>query len=362
MTQGIDGTILDWLIHRGDNPHPGGRDILYAMTLELGKHLIGRDRILDDLHGIVQGITDLSLVELELLSQGLGIHFMADHAKFKHVGKDIVQTFPPSFKRLRRRLLALLDERIIVVGPLDAAGDKGTFQQGQFLRGLVEIVTGSDTQAMAVAADVELVGVELENLLLGIVVLQAKGVEQLLEFGPVGAVFPFEQVLGGLLGQSRSALDDPSRLEILDGRSHDTDRIETEMAEKHIIFRRHQRIDEIDGDFLILHILPMRIVKKDAKLGLAVAVINGTLLTEDGLDVPGFNLTAWMQDDKVVDEIHAYTNSENRKETAKEENKEELSDHSGSSARKGQAENDKTNEPALAADSYYCCICRQLKV
>ncbi len=182
-------------------------------------------------------------------------------------------------------LLVSLHKGIIAVGALDAAGDKGALQQFQLSHRLIEEVTGRHPQPPAVAADVELVDIKLQDILFLVVILQAQGIEQLLELGGQGAILTFKEVFRGLLSDGAAPLHHPAGFDIgHDGPQHPTE-IDPRMPEKRGVLGRHDGLDEMGGNARVGNVLAMGLLEKDPDPIDPVAIIYRALNGQNLFDI-----------------------------------------------------------------------------
>ncbi len=167
---------------------------------------------------------------------------------------------------------------------------------------------------MAVAADIELVAVKFEDLLLGVFVLQAQGKEQLLQLRLQAARFPFEQVLGGLLGDGAAPLDHPPGLDVGQHGPRDAGDVDTEMMEKLIVLGGDQGVDKGFRQFFPGQVLAMDALEQNTDLGLAVAVIDRALPGEDVIYIGIVDLRSGVDDHEVIAHARADRGGEQQKE------------------------------------------------
>ena len=94
-------------------------------------------------------------------------------------------------------------------------------------------------------AEVHLVEIELQDLVLGVHAFDARGKDELLKLAPHRFVGRQKALTGQLLRDRAAALRRSTRSQVGDGRRRDTDEIESAVPAKPLIFDRHDRIDEM---------------------------------------------------------------------------------------------------------------------
>ena len=95
-----------------------------------------------------------------------------------HLAKDIIGTFSRPLPGQLGHLFIILDKGVVVIWSFDAAGNKGTLKGTQFCSRFVEIVLGGNAETVTVAADIKLVGIELQYFFLGVMVFKPEGIEK----------------------------------------------------------------------------------------------------------------------------------------------------------------------------------------
>lgn len=118
---------------------------------------------------------------------------------------------------------ATIDRRI-GARSLEQTGQCGGFVQGHVTRRFAEITVGGGVDAKGTGAEINPVEVEFEDLLLGQLGLQPDRQDDLLDLARDGSFRLEEQILGKLLGDGRTALDDAAGPKIGDHRPGQADR------------------------------------------------------------------------------------------------------------------------------------------
>ena len=105
--------------------------------------------------------------------------------------------------------LLLAPERMIVVGPLRKRGEVGDLLDREILQLLVEVAEARRGDAIGANAEIDLVEIQLEDLVLRVGTLDADGEDSLLELALHRALAAEQEVLGDLLGDRRATLGTP---------------------------------------------------------------------------------------------------------------------------------------------------------
>ena len=139
--------------------------------------------------------------------------------------------------QLRRSIAAFaLQERMIIVRRLRQGGEIGGLRNGQFVDRFVEIIQRGGGDAVIAEAEIDLVQVKLEDLVLRIGALNAEGEQRLLDLALERAFVGQEKVLGDLLRDRRGALDVLVALHEHEGRAQDAFRIDAGVMVEILVF------------------------------------------------------------------------------------------------------------------------------
>ena len=158
--------------------------------------------------------------------------------------------------------------RGVARGRLEHAGKHSGFGEVHLANRLAEIILGRGLDPVGTAAEIGAVEIELEDLGLGVVVLEIDGDERFLDLAAQGALGGEEHVLGELLGQRATTLNHRVVLCIGGKRAEGAHDVYAEMLEEAPVLGRERRLDHEVGNFLERH----RIVAQQATLADLIAV------------------------------------------------------------------------------------------
>ena len=135
---------------------------------------------------------------------------------------------------------------MVVVGALGKGREIGGFRDGQFVQRLVEIIEGGGGHTVGADAEINLVQIEFENLILRERLFEADRDQRLAELAVEGDVGGEQEILGDLLGDGGGAnettvaqhIDDV----VVDG-AHDAHRIDAAMGIEILVLGREERGD-----------------------------------------------------------------------------------------------------------------------
>ena len=159
-------------------------------------------------------------------------------------------------------------DRIVVARRLEHGGKDRRFRQGHVARRLAEEFLRRLFDAGGAGAEIDAVEIELDDLVLGEILLEPHCQHGFLGLARHGALGLEEQVLGELLGQRRAALDDAARPDIFDRGAHEADRIDAEMRPEPAVLDGDDRLRHIGRQFVDAHF----IAEEGAALGENVAI------------------------------------------------------------------------------------------
>ncbi len=156
------------------------------------------------------------------------------------------------------QLLAGLDQlrlaaRVQPRWGLQGAGENGRFAQRQVAGRLAEIELRRCLDAVALVAEIHAVEVEIEDIVLGIVLLQPHGEQRFLDLAAERLVGGEEEVLGDLLGDGRGAAGDLTRLHALERHRGEADHVDAEMGVEAPVFDRDEGGRHIIGQLVQRH-------------------------------------------------------------------------------------------------------------
>ena len=138
---------------------------------------------------------------------------------------------------------------VILRGVVRDADEAGTFGQVQLRNVLAEIGVGGGVHAVAPLAQVDIVEVGLQNIVLGVLLLKLQGTEDLHDLSFHGDLIVAGHVLDQLLGQGRAALDAPAGEHQADGLGR-ADPVHAVVLVKALVLNGHGGILQILGDLI----------------------------------------------------------------------------------------------------------------
>ncbi len=141
-------------------------------------------------------------------------------------------------------------ERIVVARRLGEGRKIGAIGKGKLVQSLVPIGLGCCRHAIGAHAEIDLVEVKLEDLLLGEGALDADGKDRLFQLPLNGLVAGKEEILGHLLGDGRGADRAPARLQIAhigDDGAEDALNIEPAMLIEVLVLGGDEGLDDAVG-------------------------------------------------------------------------------------------------------------------
>ena len=162
-------------------------------------------------------------------------------------------------RRLLRRDLAVFEHRIdhqvaalqgavrmrdgrIVGRRFGQAGEQRGFVEGQSFRRLAEVKLGSGLESVDAVAEINLVGVEGENLWLGETPLDLHRQQRFLNLAMKGAVRRKKKIARQLHGQGRGALHPAAGLDVAVSRPGDAPDIDAPVPVEVLVFDRNQSL------------------------------------------------------------------------------------------------------------------------
>ena len=140
----------------------------------------------------------------------------------------------------------------IAAGCLDQSGDDRGLRNAQFAPGVAEEFSTRAVDAICAAAEIDLVQIELEDLLLRELPFKRHRQHRLPRLAVNGAVGGQEQVARKLLRNGGSAADTrASAHEAFNYRACGSDRVDTEMRMEPLVLDRDHRIAHVFRDFIV---------------------------------------------------------------------------------------------------------------
>ena len=145
--------------------------------------------------------------------------------------------------------LLLLAERVVVVRRLGQRREVGDLLDGEVLELLVEVGEARRGDAVGADAEIDLVQIELEDLVLGVGALDADGEDGFLDLALDRAVAGEQEVLGDLLRDGRGALGAAVAalhlgLDQLEDGAGDALHVETAVLVEALVLGREERGDD----------------------------------------------------------------------------------------------------------------------
>jgi hypothetical protein len=251
VAQGSARGLLERRIDRGrDREAAAGAALGLDLEEELPRelHRLGREIALDlarggEAHGLA-----LRRLVLGLVDEVLRAHLLEDEA--------------PALEGLRQIAL-----RVVGLGRGRDAGEHGGLGDRQLAPGLAEAVLGGLLDPVAPVAEVDVVQVELEDLVLAPIatlavgaalraelLLEAPREERLAHLPPVGALVRLEQdVLHDLLRDRRAALARASCAEVHHGRARDAEVVDALVLVEARVFGGDERRRHVAREIVDLH-------------------------------------------------------------------------------------------------------------
>ena len=163
--------------------------------------------LLDEVAGGIAGVEPVGVL-LELGWGGLGVGVLG-------LGDELVGQHPVEDQVAAPQAVGVVAERVEAAGGLDEARQHGGLVDGEVHDVLVEVRLGGGLDAVGAVAEVHGVEVLEEDEVLGVLVLEAQGVPELLEL-PGGGLLGVldDRQLDVLLGDRGTALADAAGLEV----------------------------------------------------------------------------------------------------------------------------------------------------
>ena len=133
---------------------------------------------------------------------------------------------------------------------LDQAGEQRGLGQRHALRRLAEVALRRRLDAVGAGAEIDAVEIELEDLLLGELVLEPDRQHHLLQLARHRALLRQEEVLGQLLGDGRAALRDAASQHVGDHGAHEAERVDAVVRVEPPVLDRQERLRQVGRHLL----------------------------------------------------------------------------------------------------------------
>ena len=144
--------------------------------------------------------------------------------------------------------LALVADDVVAVGRLGQGREIGDLRQAELVERTVEIVERRLGDAVVARAEIDLVEIELEDALLGVGLLDAKGQDGLADLAGERGLVVQEEVLGDLLGDARGAFRPLAGIgDVGEHGAQDADEIDAGMGEEALVLGRHEGLGHALG-------------------------------------------------------------------------------------------------------------------
>ena len=141
-----------------------------------------------------------------------------------------------------------VDGRGIARRGLDQAGEQRRFRDREIAGALAEISARRRLDAVQAVAEVHLVQVHLEDLVLAVHLLEVRREDHFLELPAVGLVAAEEALPGELLRDGAAAFGAPSLLQVLQDRRGDANAVNAAVLVEALVLDRHHRLDQVRRD------------------------------------------------------------------------------------------------------------------
>ena len=165
----------------------------------------------------VEGVHELALARCDLLPERLLMLRVGDEFEFLHPAQDDIA--------LPEGCLEVVEGRV-TVGTADQSRKKGRLRETHVGCGFSEVGLARRLDPVETGAEVDAVHVELEDLLLGHLHLDAEGHGRLEELSVEGLAAEREAVAGQLLGDRAGPLLHSAEEKVPHGRTRDAERVD----------------------------------------------------------------------------------------------------------------------------------------
>ena len=129
--------------------------------------------------------------------------------------------------------------------------------------GFPEVPARRRFDAVQAVAEVHLVQVQLEDLLLGVLVLDARGEDHFFHLAPQRLVAREEALARELLRDRAAALRAPPEVQVAQERGADADDVDPTVLEEPLILDREHRLDQVWRDLLERHLEPLLLINRE---------------------------------------------------------------------------------------------------
>ncbi len=223
---------LHFRIERGADGEPALIEFLLAIAIEqFAPHFFGKEAAGDRVGG-----QHARMHGERLGARLLGLR-VGDVAVLLHAADHVIAPLDRAI---------MIAERVQRARLLRQRREIGDLSDGELVHRLVEIVERRGGDAVIAEAEVDLVKIQFEDLVLRVGGLDAQAQQHFADLALDGAVGAQQKILGDLLGDGRGALDVAMTLREHDRRAQNALGIEAAMAVKVLVFGRDEgAFDEI---------------------------------------------------------------------------------------------------------------------
>jgi hypothetical protein len=234
----VGGLLVAHDQRRVDRESAGQDLVLAELVYQVAAHL------LDEVGGGAAVLVDPSRAQHGRLRQRQLVLLRRDVPLFLHAAQHEQLARPGELRVVERRVAGR--------GGHDAR-DQGGLGQRELLDRLSEVDLGGGLDAVRPGAQVDLVQVEVQDLVLVEVLLDPHGEHHVLDLADVGPVRRQEERLGDLLGDGAPALLDAAGAQVGPGGAGDSREVEPGVRVERVVLRRDEGLDQELRDHLDGH-------------------------------------------------------------------------------------------------------------
>ena len=271
---GVDGLGdgLDVGVHGGVDPVAAGEELVDGGLLvhapelhqvldhvpadlihEVGLVLLVLVLVLQDFVGVafplnkVELLADSGLIRLPGLDVALVIHLLENGFL------PLLVELPGGDGGAVRAGVGDLIERAVEGGVIGDGDDAGALRRAELPHVLVEVVPGRGLHAVAALAEIDIVEVELQDLLLGVLLLKLQGPEDLPDLAVDIGLAVLSHIFQGLLGDGGTAVGVALLEEHVDGSADGALPVHAVVLEKALVLDGHGGLPHGVRDLVIVH-------------------------------------------------------------------------------------------------------------
>ncbi|MNZ35861.1 hypothetical protein D3C78_532680 [compost metagenome] len=233
VEDGLVGHFLHVAGHRGGDAEAFGVGVATVAADHFGAGHFGDVRCIHFRRGhVVAGV--------ERLGQGCLVAGFVDLAQLVHAAEDPVAALLGAHR---------VGQRVEARGCLGQAGDHRHLRQAHVADRLAVVHLRGGIDAVGAVAQVDLVHVQLEDLVLGQLALDLQGQQNLVGLAREAALAGEEEVLRHLHGDGTAAGLDMAGFHQLGRGAHQAAGVDTIVVEEIVVLGRQKRLDELWGNF-----------------------------------------------------------------------------------------------------------------